>query len=251
MQEIQKDIIPILVAGFSCVLILILFFILLIVLFQRRIRKKQTELYTAIIETQEREQQRIGKDLHDQTGASLSALKILVDLSKRSINIDADHPDHLTRALGLIDDIASNIRTASHNLMPAVLNEYGLVLAIEDLVENLNHSKKLKIDYVHDNFSIELSDFLKTGLYRIIQELLNNVIKHANATTAFIEIRSVKTRVYLIVKDNGIGLTDNSNRNGIGLKNIQNRVQMLNGSFGLEGNTGNGTIIKISIDTKE
>lgn len=232
-------------------LLLILFFILLIVLFQRRIRKKQTELYTAIIETQEREQQRIGKDLHDETGASLSALKILVDLTKRSQNLSPHHSEHLTRALNLIDDITSNIRTASHNLTPAVLNEYGLVLAIEDLVEHLNHSGKLKIEYLHHNFSLELPDFIKTTLYRVIQELLNNIVKHADAKTACIDLSSSKTGVLLKVIDDGIGFRADSRTNGIGLTNIQNRIKMLGGSLVIESKTGNGTIIKISIDTKE
>lgn len=244
----HQEITLIILAGLVAILLLIVFFIILIVLFQKRMRKKELEKYKAVLLAEESEQHRIGKDLHDETGALLSLAKLQLDKLDSKEKLTEAASEELLGIKQLLDKVADGIRAAAHNLVPAILTQYGLVLAIAELVGPLRRSADCAIEYNH---SVEgrVPVFVETHLYKIVQELLTNTIKHAKANAIKIDLRLNSNKISLLFEDDGEGY-QGTDHNGIGIKNIISRVAILQGKISIDSQLGNGTKVYVTVEIK-
>ncbi len=220
-----------------------LFGILGFVLFRQRLQnKKQRELLLAISETQTEERKRIAQDLHDSIGGSLALTKSKFEVAKK--NLKAPSPE-MDSALTTLERATNQVRQISHNLMPGELVRFGLVAAINTLIENLNKDE-INAQFHSNQDKERLEPLKEIQLYRIVQEALQNVLKHAEANNLFIQLNRHKEHLTLMIEDDGKGIVDSSEE-GMGLKNIKQRVQLLKGVFTVDSTPAQGTILNIQI----
>jgi len=202
---------------------------------------------SSMIDGQELERQRLSRELHDGLGQSILAIKFRLERMTKS------SPQKAQQIMEEVQELFTNtineVRSISNNLMPAVLNEFGLVDALANLCREVNESTGIYVELEHRNFSVEISDKISTYLYRISQEALNNIIKHSKATNAFITLKSGKDKVTLLVRDNGIGFNyaDDKKMCGNGISNIKERVLLLGGSIHIIAQKKKGTHINIMV----
>lgn len=213
---------------------------------QKKIAKEKMEQeklrYKMIIEAEEKERTRIAKDLHDSLGQMLAALKM--NLNSLSINNSAD--GQLVKTTQILDDTISEMRSISHAMMPESLVKNGLAKALMDIS---NHVEK---NQTQVNVNVEnWRGWNSTGeyvLYRIVQELLNNTLKHAQAKNVNIELNQFEDEINLIYEDDGIGFDINTIKSdGIGLQNMNNRISSINGHIEFDSKPGVGTTAIISV----
>lgn len=202
----------------------------------------------AIIETQEDERKRIAQDLHDGIGHKLTAVKI--NFEQLRDNMQEVMPDKkmiLEQTEKILDETHKELRALSHQMMPKALMEKELKYAVSDLMEDTFKNSKIKFSLMND---IPNDLHVNTGIciYRILQELLSNIIKHAQASEIAVQIYKNKNTLIVMVEDDGIGINNHdSTASGIGLNNIAGRVNALDGSFVIEPGPLKGTIATAKI----
>ena len=192
---------------------------------------------------QEIEKQRLSKELHDSLGQAILALKMKFERIKYAG--DEKRNEIISEAEELFLNIMNEIRNTSNNLMPAVLTEFGLVFAIQKIVREYSENIDINIDFEHNISDIKLNKKTEIHIYRIVQEALNNIIKHAEAS--FVKISIIKKETYLKIniKDNGKGFIINKETlmKGNGLSNIKERVNFLGGKYKIHSEPQEGTDI--------
>jgi two-component system, NarL family, sensor kinase len=232
------------VGGFVLVVLVLFLF------YNRRQLKKQNflqkELTGAVVKGQDEERKRIAKDLHDGLGTLLSTARINVNTLEDKIPAGNENKKLFDNALQIIDKLNSEVRHIAQNLMPETLNEFGLVAALEELIDTVNRTGKLKIIFKHYKLTNELEKQLEINLYRIVQEIVNNAIKHSKATQLSMELVQHEDSMVLLTEDNGTGFTP-ENQAGMGIKNIQARLNVFNGILHIDSNPNNGTTTTIEI----
>jgi len=200
-------------------------------------------------ETLESHARLIARELHDQSGQLLAAVHIELDEAARGL--PAGSQARLLGVRQLLDQVETQLRDMSHELRPTVLDDLGLVPALESLSNRI--SKRSNVRVAFKSFSGDrLPGRVEVALYRIVQEALNNVIKHASATSVEIRLRNTGAAVKCSIHDNGIGfdpkaLQTDPSRRGLGLLGIRERVQALRGAIQIESVSGQGTKLKIMI----
>lgn len=213
-------------------------------LHQQEVRNK------AIIEAEEKERIRIAKDLHDGVGQQLSAVKMhLSVLSEENTLKSVQMDDKFSLLLSLVDDAVKEVRSVSHNMMPNALITSGISAAFREFVNKISTAGSLKVDLQIVGLTERLNSSTETVLYRVLQECVSNIVKHAQANYISIQLVKHNNHLNMIIEDNGKGF-DTKNINsfeGIGLKNIISRVQFLNGSVDFDSSIGNGTTVNIEI----
>ena len=217
------------------------------------LRQAENALITAVVDGQEKERKRIAKDLHDGFGQIMSAIKL--NLNSLVTNADKLPEDKrkIYETLGsLIDTGTREIRTISRNLMPAFLADDGLIEAIRNLCDITANSNTISIDFHTNVNDLNLGSNANVGLFRIIQELINNMLKHSNANSGNIQLVSHGNSIVLMVEDNGVGFDSSkqTKASGLGLKNIVARVKSMNGAINIDSRPGNGTTITAEIPIK-
>ncbi|NTW34173.1 MAG: tetratricopeptide repeat protein [Bacteroidetes bacterium] len=210
---------------------------------------RQQKLRTnAIITTQEEERKRIAQDLHDSLGHKLTAVKI--NFEKIKGNTVENMPEMKTifeQTSNILDETHKELRSISHQMMPKALQEKELAYAISELVEQTLANSDIKYKLTN-NIPNDISENIGIGLYRVLQELLNNTLKHAKASVIAVQIFKNKDVLIMIVEDDGIGIKKNDTKEwGIGLKNIAGRVNALNGIFLIETGPVKGTVATVRI----
>ncbi len=213
--------------------------------------QKESEkiILRAILDTQEKEQQRVAEDLHDSLGQELSALKLYLNtLENIAVKNDKKVKEVLDQCYGLLDSSIQNLRSICFNLLPGTIELSGLAEAIEALIYNLNLQKKVRIIFEKPRRTEEIPKPIELALYRIIQEFINNTIKHAQATEIVIRLQ-FNSAYDLYLSDNGKGFNLDTTQplNGHGLNNMRSRVRMFQGSFELSSAPGKGTQVTIKI----
>ena len=212
---------------------------------------KQKELrIKSVIEAEEKERRRIAQDLHDGIGQILSAAKLnLSSLESTIVTTNQAQKDALKNTLDLIDDSVKEVRTVSHNMMPNVLIKLGLASAVREFITKLGNLPNLKIDLEIVGLNERLEENAETALYRAIQEIVNNIIKHAKADKISIQLIRHDKELSVVIEDNGVGFdVDRINEfGGIGLKNILSRVEFINGSVHFDSLPGRGTTVLIDV----
>lgn len=211
--------------------------------FQERELRAARARAAALVEGQETERARIIKELHDGVGQMMTAILMQVDVLDAEPNRKKEIKQH-------INDAIAEIRRISYNVMPQALVDFGLEAALKGVCESIARYASIQIDfqYVRDA-SGELDFDICISVYRIIQEALNNVVKHASATHVDLHILDKEEELYCMIEDNGRGLSlaQQENGSGSGLRNIRERVMLLNGTVDISGQPGAGTSIEIHI----
>jgi two-component system, NarL family, sensor kinase len=211
--------------------------------------KQQQESTKAVIEAEEAERQRIAKDLHDGVGQMMSAAKMNLSAFESYAHFkSADEKQSFEKIISLVDESCKEVRVVSHNMMPNALLKNSLSSAIREFIDKLDH-KKLQVHLYSEGLEQRLDANIETILYRVIQECVNNVIKHANANTLDISIIREPGEIRATIEDNGQGFdTANSKKfDGIGLRNIRTRVEYLKGTVDFDSSPGKGTLVALHV----
>lgn len=217
---------------------------------QKEIIKQQDIATKAVIEAEERERNRIAADLHDGVGQLITAAKLNLNSVTDEIHhvLTQSQQNAFDNALSLVDQTAKEVRTVSHNIMPNVLLRSGLGAAVKNFIEKID-DRVIKVELNSSGLNEKVDTNIEMVLYRVIQECVNNVIKHANATSLDISIYNEEQGITVSIEDNGIGF-DKANMkhaDGIGLKNMFTRIQYLKGELEIDSQPGKGTFISIYI----
>ncbi len=216
---------------------------------QAEIIKQQDAASKAIIEAEERERRRIAGDLHDGIGQMFSAVKMnLSGISDTLAFKDETQKVLFDKTIGLVDESCKEVRNISHNMMPNVLLKAGLASAIREFINKID-AHRLKVNLETFGLNERLESNVETVLYRVIQESVNNVIKHAQANQLDIQITKDTDGITVTIEDNGKGFdtSDSTNLEGIGLKNILTRIDFLKGTVEWDSSPGKGTLVAIHI----
>jgi two-component system NarL family sensor kinase len=211
----------------------------------------QKDLRTkAILDAEEKERRRIAQDLHDGVGQLLSAAKLnLSNLDSKITTQTEEQKLAMQNALSLVDDSVKEVRAVSHNMMPNTLIKLGLGSAVREFITKLGNAPTLKVDLEIVGLDTRLDNQVETVLYRVIQEIVNNIIKHANASQISMQLIRHETELNVLIEDNGIGFDTNKleSFDGIGLKGIQTRIEFLNGTVHFDSTLGRGTSVIIDL----
>jgi signal transduction histidine kinase len=226
--------------------IILLYFIITAIRYQRRSLRLYKEKIQAEIDTLENERRRIASDLHDELGPLLSAVKLQIN------NLETTDPGDLqlvNKSSQHIDSIIKKLREISNDLMPNTLLRKGLKKAIEEFINNSQETYKLPVKFICEQ-EMQLDQNKEINLYRIVQEILHNTLKHAKASMLIIKISVQDSRLFLMTADNGVGfdyflkIHDNM---GLGLRNLQSRTEVMGGEFTCTSAPGKGTAYTIEI----
>lgn len=209
---------------------------------------KQQELLSidAMIAGQERERTRISRELHDDLGSNLTTIRIYLETAQEKSR-DTALNSLIENAHKLLTDIYTKVRTISHINSSSVLGEGNLIEAISTLTKRINDTGRLDIEFVHHNMSRTLSNNVALSLFRTIQELINNILKHANATEATVNITGYHKHIDITIEDNGKGFNKVTQQYNMGLNTINSRILALKGSIAIDTAIGKGTTINIEI----
>ena len=216
---------------------------------QTEIMHQQELAASAILEAEEKERTRIAQDLHDGVGQMMSAARMNLSSFYNNINIPQDESKSLSNIIKLVDDSCKEIRTVSHSMMPLVLSNKGLPEAIEELLSKINPSV-LQTRFYNEGFAERPDSNTETILFRVIQECINNTLKHAEASHLDISIIKDKEGISVTIEDDGKGFDVLSVEDGMGLKNIQSRIQFLKGTVETDTAPGRGTSYVIHIPSQ-
>lgn len=204
----------------------------------------------AVIESQEKERQRIARELHDSLGQILALSKI--NLSRIDTkNLEPENQNIISNTTDLIDESCREVRAISHNLMPPDLDNKKLAEILENLVDKNRLITGLNYTFNSGLSDEQLSPACKFTLYRVLQEILQNIIKHASATKVNISLTQNGEFTNLLVEDNGKGFNLSLSSFGLGLKNIHSRIKLLHGYLDIDSSINNGTVFNISIPLKD
>jgi len=221
---------------------------------QKEIEKKnleishQKELLRSVILTQEAERKRIAQDLHDDISSKLNVVSLNTHLLKTPNLSDDELLDITNNITDLTQKALENSRRIAHDLLPPVLEKFGLHAGVEELVVEFNSSKSVNVIY-QNVLKFDISDIDKhLHVFRILQELLNNSVRHGKATEISIAFKSIDNQNTCIYSDNGIGFNCKSDdsQKGLGMKNIESRINFLNGTFTIDSSLNNGVKIKFT-----
>ena len=213
---------------------------------------KEQEITTinAMVEGQEKERKRVAEDLHDNLGNVIATLKMhFENLRINQERKKVDQESLFEKTEGLIDEAYRKVRTMAHAKNSGVIANQGLLVAVKLMAEKVSSANTIKIEVIDYGLEKRLDNSLEIALFRIIQELTTNIIKHSQASEATINISQDEEDITILIEDNGIGM-DTSQidvKKGMGLHSIRTRVEHLDGSFTIDSTPTKGTTIIIQI----
>jgi two-component system NarL family sensor kinase len=207
----------------------------------------QKKILQTTINVQEKERNRIAQDLHDAISSKLNVVSLTTNvlLDDKSINIE--QKEALNHILDITTRTLESARKIAHELMPPILDKFGLKVALEELFEEFTSNTSIKINHAIDTLE-HLNKSNELHVFRIAQELINNALTHGKADQLEMELKKNKLGFELIFKDNGVGfdITKHKKKSGIGLQNIKSRVAILNGQLFVESSKKTGSIFTIN-----
>lgn len=215
-------------------------------------REHETKIFEAMVEVQEEERKRIAEDLHDRLGSILSAVKLHFAAVEDKMKPDENETEvQYQKAYELLDVATQEVRSISHDMLSNVLVRFGLMPALHDLQETLESSGQIEMQIFEHGMKHRLDNKVEIALYRVIQELISNILKHAQADRIELELNMNEGHLNLIVNDDGVGFDPKSQLSmGVGLQNIEKRLRSINGEMHIDSkpNKGTSTIIDITLD---
>jgi signal transduction histidine kinase len=211
-------------------------------------QQQQLKLAGALLQGEERERKRVARDLHDGLGGMLSGVKI--NLSRLPLaNAAATLANDIPQIINQVDKSVNELRRIARNMMPESLLSSGLETALKETVESFN-SPELTTAFQAYNIENSITQDMQVTIFRIVQELLTNVVRHARAGSVLVQCSQNNNRFYITIEDNGVGFNAAAitNGKGIGLTNVKNRVDYLQGNLEIETAPGQGTTINIEFN---
>ncbi len=209
------------------------------------LKEQELTAIDAMIEGQEKERQRIANDLHDDLGGLMATVKFHFNALQ-----EKQSPELFDKTNKLLDEAYNKIRTIAHTKNSGVMAKQGLLKAVQNMTDNISASNKIAVEVVDYGLENRLENSLELTLFRIIQELMTNIIKHANASTATIHITNHDDSLNIMVEDNGKGFNPSqitTKNKGMGISSIDKRIEHLNGTMTIESEINKGTTIIIDI----
>lgn len=232
MQQ-ETDILIMMIVTSAMMLLLSGFFVYVVIVYQRKVRNKQLEQFNAVMEAQEAEQSRIARDLHDHLGPTLSVIKMQMDaisddgLDEMDVKMKYDIISQMEHAI-------NDLRSIAHNLIPKTFTEYGFIKSLDYYILRIKEFNNIHITHSLPGWDTPIDRNFEITLFRILQELFQNTLKHANAQHIQLNIYVENKVLTIHYTDDGVGIKKiNDIGKGIGLNNIANRTVLLNGSMKL------------------
>jgi PAS domain S-box-containing protein len=214
-------------------------------LFEEKMNKQKL-VTRATIEAQEKERKEIGKELHDNIGQHLTTTKLYLDIARGTA--DEATLELISLATKSVSDVINELRRLSRSITPPTLGDLGLVESVRDLCEPLKKTQAFAIRFYHRQFDEDsLPENTKLMLFRIIQEQINNIIRHADASTILIRLETSQEKLSLVVSDNGNGFDPTVHKKGFGLTNIVNRAELFDGKVEIQSGEGKGCKVIVTI----
>ncbi|PLX19504.1 MAG: hypothetical protein C0599_10820 [Salinivirgaceae bacterium] len=217
----------------------------------RHRREISKMMVQTISETEDKERQRIAEGLHDDVGPLLSTLRIYIDLLKSEELSEDEIDEYAIKMNEIIHMAIETVREVSRNLMPGVLNDFGLIEALNDFCSKINKTGVIRINFDYDAKHYNLGNSIRNVIYTVIKELINNSIKHADASEILLSLKKKQSNLIITLQDNGIGFemekVINQNKSGLGIKNLLSKVNAISGEIELLDNKGFGIKIKVPL----
>ncbi len=205
-------------------------------------KEKKLDVANALLEGQDTERRRLARDLHDGVSAQIGALRMKIDAYFET-------EEKYTEVVDSISEIRNNIRSLSHKMLPAQIEEVGLIKSLEHIFSSVNSSKEINV-VLDTNIVNRLNQKLEINLYYLIYELINNAIKHSQGSRVNVQLFGDNGSISLSVEDDGIGFKHQVVQKGLGLKNIEYRVEHLGGTVMIDSEINAGTVFMIEIPAK-
>ena len=218
---------------------------------EAQLHEIEAQTLEAVLEGLEQERSRIAADLHDSVNPLLSMARLNAETLMPVLEKN-NKPSlqHLTHIISHLENAMEEIKAITRNLSPALLKDFGLQKALEDLCSHMENTGMMRVEYLAHGLKKRLKWKIELTLYRIAQEILNNIARHAQATLVEIQLIRHKSSVVLMVMDNGVGFdlpAEEIKNNGLGLKNIYSRVKTLHGTLNIDSAQGQGTTITVEL----
>jgi len=214
---------------------------------QEATMKHNEEQLRAVLEGQENERRRIAKELHDGVGQVLSAIKLNWESLVPSLRRHKTFKQ-VNQLAEMMDKAAGEVRSISHQMMPKELELFGLIPAVENILSSSFQHAQIACNFEHHGMEQRLSPEIELAIFRIIQELIVNVIKHADAKNVNVQLIKRNNNLMMIVQDDGKGFEPNRlHMNGIGMMNIESRLVAIHGKFYIESKPGKGVVVTINV----
>jgi two-component system, NarL family, sensor kinase len=224
---------------------------------QQRITELETEKQlaatAAVLKGEEQERTRLARDLHDGLGGMLSGIKYSFNMMKGNLIMTPENQQAFGRSMDMLDSSIMEMRRVAHNMMPEALVRFGLDVALKDYCNDINTSGALQVRYQSIGLENEIIDqTIAITIYRIIQELISNTLKHAMAATAIVQVTKTDRHFSVTVEDDGRGFDPVAIKQSksIGWANIQHRINFLKGKLDIDSAPGKGTSVHIEFDIK-
>ena len=224
---------------------------ILLVLRDQESKRKEEEarlskmMIKKLIEAKEKEHQRLAQELHDGVGQSLFSVSLALDTIEGHI-CDSKFKDYFLEIKQELERVTSDVKRYSHQLRPQILDQLGLVPAVEALLKSWEVSVPSILFQLQSNIDFRLPELVEINIYRVIQEALHNIVKYAKASYVEIKLQYENGRLYISIKDNGIGFDINQVGDSLGLKHMEERIHQVLGTITVSSTTGIGTEISSS-----
>lgn len=213
------------------------------------INQQEIEMLDAVVDAQQKERKGVAKEIHDTLGSFLATLKYQHEAGKELTSSEAPNQEQYRLMEQLIGQTAKEVRSIAHQMATGEKFDFDLQAIIEQLVNRIRNTQQFDLQFNYLGANFPLPRELELTLYRVTQELLSNVLKHANATEAMLQINHSETEITLMVEDNGAGFTTkpSKTKGGLGLHSIRERIEQFEGQVTIDSHPKHGTTVLISI----
>ncbi|MBN8719015.1 MAG: hypothetical protein J0H85_06195 [Sediminibacterium magnilacihabitans] len=216
--------------------------------FQAALNMQQQESLRATISAADRERKRIADDLHDTLGSLLSATKLKLSAIEETGTMPGQEKEGLKEVLALLDEAMQEMKNIAYNIMPATLSRLGVIAALQSLFNRISHQSVIHINYTTYGFTERLHETVELGIYQVVLEAMNNIVKHAHARNATVQLVRYERHINITIEDDGRGFDAlRENTVGNGLNNMQSRTKNMRGTIDIDSQPGMGTTIIIEI----
>ncbi len=214
-------------------------------------QKQEINQLKAQVRGEEQERQRIARELHDGIASQLWAIKLNVESIQQNRKNKTEGNSNLTPVFQQLNDVTVDVRKTAHNLMPDLLLKEGLAAAVRSLCEKTDRNTKLDVHFQAFGALPKIDKEVELSIYRMVQELIQNVLKHAmDASNLLVQLSYVNTLLSITVEDNGKVVSNTQNIDGVGLQQIRKRTEAFKGHFDLQSISGKGTTAYLEFDLK-
>lgn len=213
--------------------------------------EKQLSATEAVLKGEEQERTRLAKDLHDGLGGMLSGIKYSFNTMKENLIMTPENHQAFERSMDMLDSSIKEMRRVAHNMMPESLIRFGLDTSLRDFCNDINQSGALEVSYQSIGLeNVNLGQTTAITIYRIVQELMSNVLKHASAKSTIVQVTNTTGHISVTVEDDGNGFDTAilKNSKGIGWTNIQHRLDFIKAKLDVSSQLGKGTSVHIEFD---